>query len=213
MYIHVVTPDQGWARVEQRGFLLSLSRETRYQVIVGRSKYKPIPMNRNGIVRRFREREGAFLLMLDTDVVPRGNPLDYVEDDLDVLVFPCPLWFGLKEGQPGIVWNITPLEGVRVGGRIDTGPRLMEIARGGTGCILIARRVLEHPDMCPPFIDRMNEWGERRTGHDLDFCDRARAAGFRIWAALHCPCSHYKEVDLLLVDELVKRAERQCPGS
>lgn len=210
MYVHVVTPDQGWARVEQRGFLLMLAREERYQVIVGRSKARSIAMNRNGIVRRFRQSppDHKLLLMLDTDVVPMGNPLDYVEDDLDVVVFPCPLWLGFKEGEPGVVWNITPLGGGQVGARIDATPRLIELERGGTGCILIARRVLEHPDLACPFIDRMNEWGERKRGHDLDFCDRVRGAGFRVWGAMQCPCSHYKEVDLLEMNELLKRAER-----
>jgi len=209
MYVHVVTPDQGWVRIEQRGFMLQLAHEKRFEVVVAHSRAKPIPMNRNKIVKQFlgTPQDHKFLFMLDADVVPRGNPMDYVEDNLDVVIFPCPLWTGGDSGEPPIIWNITSLNPPPRGERtIPITSRLLEIQRGGTGAILIARRVLEHPDMCPPFIDRMDDWGARNKGHDVDFCDRVRAAGFKVWAALRCPCSHYKDVDLFLVDELLKRA-------
>ena len=79
---------------------------------------------------------------------------------------------------------------------------LMEISAAGAGAVLIARRVLEHPDMRFPFRDRFTEDGVRKQGEDVTFIRRARAAGFQAWAAMGYRCSHFKTVDLLLVDTI-----------
>ena len=54
-------------------------------------------------------------------------------------------------------------------------------------------------------VEEMDEYGVSTLGHDLAFCVRAREAGFRVWAALDCPCSHWEELDLSLVDSIFKR--------
>ncbi len=63
---------------------------------------------------------------------------------------------------------------------------VLEVARVGLGCCLIRRRVFEaleapwfrHPPALPG------------SGEDYDFCDRARAAGFRIVVDLNLECGH-----------------------
>jgi hypothetical protein len=62
--------------------------------------------------------------------------------------------------------------------------------------VLIARRVLEHPDLRAPFAYRYDEDGIKIWEEDSVFCYRARNAGFQIWSALSHPCGHIKEVDL-----------------
>lgn len=67
----------------------------------------------------------------------------------------------------------------------DEGP-LHKIDAGGTGCILIKRRVLEK--MFEKYQDHMFEFGDvtvngqRRTmSEDAEFCERAVDLGFEIW--------------------------------
>lgn len=205
--VQVVVLTLGWLRAEQRDFMVALSRDDRYGIVMGKRNAKPVTNNRNQIVKIFLDSppEHKFLLMMDNDVVPLCNPLDYVEHDLDVVVFPCPLWRPAAGSKNPVVWNIRQRdeEGQLIIGKIRASG-LREISEGGTGAILIARRVLEHPAMRAPFVEEADEYGVSTLGHDLAFCARAREAGFRIWAALDCPCSHWDTLDLGLVDMLFK---------
>jgi hypothetical protein len=207
-YVQIVVLELGWLRAEQRDFMVALSRDDRYNLIMGRNHAKPVTNNRNQIVKTFLHSppEHEFLLMMDNDVVPRDNPLDYVERDLDIVVFPCPIWKPGQECDNPVVWNIRVRdeEGQVISGKIE-GHGLREISEGGTGAILIARRVLEHPDMRAPFVEEMDEYGVSVLGHDLAFCARARAAGFKVWGALDCPCRHWDTLDLGMVDALFRR--------
>jgi GT2 family glycosyltransferase len=67
--------------------------------------------------------------------------------------------------------------------KADTGeapPGLVEMARVPTGCLLIRMNVFEKLPR-PYFRFDANEETGDIVGEDYIFCDRARAAGFRIW--------------------------------
>ena len=65
--------------------------------------------------------------------------------------------------------------------------------------------MLEHPDLRPAFMDMYDEDGIRTVTEDITFSRRARVAGFTAWVAMEYRCSHYKETDLLMVDQLYRR--------
>lgn len=206
VYVQIIVLTLGWLRAEQRDFMVILSRDDRYGMIMGKNDAKPVTNNRNQIVKAFLDSPHDFLLMMDNDVVPRGNPLDYIERDLDIVVFPCPIWKPSQGNANPVVWNIRlrDEDGNPTSGKIKA-EGLREISEGGTGAMLIARRVLEHPDMAAPFVEEMDEYGVSKMGHDLAFCARAREAGFKVWAALDCPCRHWDELDLSVVDSFFKQ--------
>jgi GT2 family glycosyltransferase len=203
IYVQVIVLELGWLRAEQRDFMVMLSRDDRYGLIMGRNNAKPVTNNRNQIVKKFLDSPHDFLLMMDNDVVPRNNPLDYIENDLDIVVFPCPIWRPAQGSESPVVWNIRMEDekGDRIVGRIPASG-LREISEGGTGAMLIARRVLEA--VHAPFVEEMDEYGVSTLGHDLAFCARAREAGFKVWAALDCPCRHWDTLDLSVVDSIFK---------
>ncbi len=150
---------------------------------------------------------------MDDDNPPLRNPLDLVSLDLDVVGLPTPVWHcdgetfpyypnamrKVKDGYKPIT-----VEGVPTG--------LVEVDAVGTGCCLIARRVLvelftrcEGNPAEAPFMRRWNDRGLVEAGNDFAFCDRARAAGFRVWAHFGFECDHYKELPLREVArEIVK---------
>jgi GT2 family glycosyltransferase len=77
----------------------------------------------------------------------------------------------------------------------------VECAGGGTGCMLVRRDVfaalgfpwfrwLEHYDDRAAVV--------RATTDDMDFCARARLAGFPVWADGGVRCGHAKAVDLAM---------------
>jgi hypothetical protein len=115
--------------------------------------------------------------------------------DLDVLGFPYPT-IRINDDPP-ILWFPGP----------PSGKGLVEVEAVGGGCLLIARRVLEHPGMRAPF---MNEWdadGLRTEPEDTSFCQRARICGFEVWCAMDRPVLHWKTVELVTVWKWAMRDE------
>jgi hypothetical protein len=110
--------------------------EKRFAVAISDATARPIANNRNQAVLRFLQSGYGWMLMVDSDTVPSRNPLDLIEQNLDIVIFPTPMWRpGLVEHRP-VVMNVNPLEGAEVQQN-----KLVEIGAGGAGCILIARRV------------------------------------------------------------------------
>lgn len=184
-------------------------KEGRFAVAIEDAHGTPVSDNRNRAVLRFLQSGYGWMLMVDDDTIPTRNPLDLIYKNLDIVCFPTPMWKpGAIKNNP-VYMNIEPLDKSGSDGEsivmMNPDP-LIEIVSGGSGCILIARRVLEHPDLRAPFMDVWNEDGIRVQSEDITFIHRARAAGFRVWAAMEYPCSHVKTVDLLRVHDEFRRA-------
>jgi hypothetical protein len=199
VYVAVLT--SGWVRHELAAQLVAFLDDRRYKLELHFSYDRPTPSNRNGICKRFLVGGAGWLLMIDHDTVPYRNPLDLVERDLDVVTFPYPIW--RKGTEPPLTVSLATMGDGPEEVRLGEGVR--EVLWGGTGMVLIARRVLEHPDMRAPFAYRYDEDGLKVWEEDSYFCWRARRAGFRIWSALSHPCGHVKELDLADVHGAVER--------
>jgi hypothetical protein len=216
--VEVAVLHQGHVRIEVARALLLMAQEQRVNVLIGFSTEQPTMGNRCRIVRRFLEGTSMqhagvpgladWLLMIDCDNPPNRNPVDAAEWDLDVVGFPTPMWKVQSSPDRPIIWNFKPLLGGEAQGA--PGLRVQEVESIGSGCILIARRVLEHPAMKAPFLDEFDEWGTRKFGGDITFCRRARNAGFRVWAAVDYPCGHVKEVDLTEIYDLIANVAREA---
>jgi hypothetical protein len=193
--------------------LLALSRDKRYNITVGTATARPRANNRCQICKEFvdNERRPDWLLMIDEDTVPHGDFLSWVESDYDVISIATPCWKPISHPESPIVWNVqldptleklAPAVSVGPGTLSYTLPSdkpVIDVASAGTGAVFIRRAVLEHPAMRAPFKNLYNEFGIRLVGADLNFCTRAREAGFKVVSVLQNPCSHYRTVDLLAV--------------
>jgi len=210
--VQAVTLTMGTVHIRQRDWLFDLVQRApeHIKLAISSSSWKPVTNNRNRIMRAFRQcpPEHKFMLMLDEDIIPQGDVLKYVDLDLDIVVFPCPIWQPQSTSSNVIAWNFrkTDENGKAVGQVVANGTH-DEISEGGTGAILISRRVAEHPALADPFEEQVDEDGCSTFGHDLAFCRRARAAGFKVWVAYDCMCSHWQPVDLLDVFFQLQQAE------
>jgi hypothetical protein len=196
--VRVAALNQGTVRVELAQVLVILSHDGRYDLDFVYPAEQPIAYNRNKTCKEFLDSDGDFLLMIDDDQWWNGNPLDYVERDLDVVGFPTPVCQPTPFPERPIRWNMVfepPLPDEAV----------VEIAAIGAGSLLIARRVLEHARMRAPFMDVWDREGMLLASEDLYFCQRVREAGFRVWAATALVCDHSKETSLLLMHQVVER--------
>jgi hypothetical protein len=209
--IYVLTT--GWVRWEVFMWLFECLMDSRYEVTVGFAQASPVANNRNHISKEFREgpRQSDVLVMWDSDVIPPRNPLDLVEFDFDIVGLPAPIWKAKRSPLDPIVWNLLlvdeegkPTVGELKGGSAKFGP----VAEMGAGITLIARRVLEHPDMRAPFLELYDEDGLKVMGEDIRFFRRVRTAGFEPWAAADYQCSHIRELDLKTVYKLTRKAQQ-----
>jgi len=204
--IQISILNQGWIRAESAFLLTKWVRESPYNLFLTLPADKPIMHNRNKIVERFLKTDADYLLMLDDDIIPPAGFLtlaDYDKDIIGGLCFACknregrdiiiPLALEKKKAErKDIKWKYRP---VKLRG--DEG--LVEVDAVGTGAILIARRVLEHPKMKPPFVDYYDKDGLRVEGLDLSFCRRAKENGFKVYTHTDYACSHWTEMDLMQI--------------
>lgn len=201
-HVFVSVPMTGWIRYELSRSLISMSHDGRYKLHMDDLFVKgtPLPCARHIIINRFLETDCDFLQMLDSDAVPYCNPLDLVEEDLDIVAMACPVW---RPGEvPAIVINAAPVDGREIVS-LDDGP-LLEVANASSSSLLIARRVLEHPDMKNPFVFEYDERGVTSVHDDSHFFHKARDAGFKVWVSLDHICGHVKEVDITGIHNAVK---------
>jgi len=179
--------------------LIRISHDKRHDVSVVRNAQRPISSNRNEIAEWFlAETDHDWLCMIDSDNPPILNPLDLIEHDCDVVGCVTPLWKPVDGWKPTI-WSAF----VRKRGKLVQAPPgrgLVEVDALSTGCILIARRVLQKL-MPRAFDDVFDDNGVMCLEHDLAFCQRAKDAGFKVWAHWDYRCHHYHKLDLLEVND------------
>lgn len=186
--VHFATPTEGYPRVEHAMFRewLVANAGPRFRLQMSYVEGYPACSTRNKIVLNFLESDAEILMMMDDDQAPTFNPLDFINDDLDILGFPYPT-IRVNEDPP-IVWFPQAY---------DPEMGLVQAKSVGGGLTIIQRRVLEHPDMRAPYIDEFNEDGIFYTGEDITFCTRAMDAGFTVWCQMDKPLLHTKPAEML----------------
>ena len=198
--IYLSILNQGWIRAELMILLNRWMEQIPYRIYLDLPAEKPIEHNRNSIVKRFLETDFDYLMMLDCDIIPPANIWKLVDFDKDVIGGLC---FAYKQNRviPLALKKHPETEGeakwkYRTFTRKDIIGGLTEVDAIGTGCIIIARRVLEYPKMKPAFVNYYDKDGLRIEGLDLSFCRRAQELGFKIYVHFDYPCSHYCDMDL-----------------
>lgn len=201
--IYLAILNQGWIRAELAMLLNLWAREAPYNIFLSLPAEKPIQHNRNHIVKKFLETDFDYLMMLDDDIVPPRDFWKLADLDKDIVgglcfaykqqkVIPLALQRLPENEREDVKWKYRTwtLKDIKASGG------LTEVDAVGTGAIIIARRVLEHPKMKPAFVNYYDKDGLRIEGLDLSFCRRAQGAGFKIYCHFGYPCSHFCDQDL-----------------
>jgi glycosyltransferase involved in cell wall biosynthesis len=135
------------------------------------NKSSIVAIARNNGVQLAQEFGAHYLLFLDSDMMFPENTL----------------WRLLMHRQDIVAATYTkrvppyPTLGTVLSGDVGPAtPGLVEMARVPTGCLLIKMPVFDRLPR-PYFRFEANEQTGDIIGEDYIFCDRARAAGFRIW--------------------------------
>ena len=198
--VMVAVPNQGTITCEvakSLGEMIAQSFQTKkYEIDLRFSKVTCIDYNRNTIVKMFLESKNQYLLMMDDDNPCLKNPLDLLAEKKDIIIYPTFMSKANENGEPTLSYNVFMKEGKMFRTqRMIPGKPFMQYDAGGTGCILIKRKVLEALEA--PFKSKLHRDGTRHTGSDLYFCSRAKKKGFEIWAHWEYACKHLKRIDLI----------------
>lgn len=200
--ILISVPNTGWVHKHVAIVLLRLIQDRRYDTHIILPTHNPYENNLHHIVRDFLEGDFDFWLSFDSDNPPIQNPLDLVEDNLDIVGFPTPIFHNdIKNRKPKdrpVYWSAykyVPEKDAYT--EWPTKEGLQKVDAIGTGCFLIARRVFENPEMQKgAFTRKLNPDGTVHKGNDISFCERARENGFEIYSHFDYPCMHFKEIEL-----------------
>ena len=114
-----------------------------------------------------------FWLSHDDDNPPTKNPLDLVEHNLDVVGLPTPVWHSAVFGDRPFYYNAMDRVDDGYGPHEPSNELLDEVDAIGSGCFLVARRVMMAMKDQQPF---MREWGSDGRvirGGDFMFCEKA----------------------------------------
>lgn len=188
--------------------LLRLQQDGRYKLSIILPTHKPYENNLHHIVNDVLSGGYDFWLNIDSDNPPEKNPLDLVELNKDVIGLPTPI-IHFDKAHPGdapVYWNaydyVKDADAYKPHSVYEG---LQRVDAVGTGCVLFARRVFEHPEMqkgC--FTRKLNFDGTVNRGNDISFCERAIQAGFEIYAHFDYFCSHQNEIDVNEMVEMYK---------
>jgi hypothetical protein len=169
---------------------VQLAPEVEVQII---ANSMPLQHARCEQVQRFLATRCTHLFLLDSDCVPQEQTLQkLLAYDLDIVSAPHPAVKGKelglmvldrKEDGSGYVQH-HPLEGLQ-------GP---DVVVGCAG-LLIKRSVFDAVND-PWFACRYNEQGFLIRTEDFDFCDRAHAAGFAVWADCNLAQNHLVTLEI-----------------
>jgi hypothetical protein len=161
------------------------------------SNYRPHHNARNQAVNMFMKGGEDWLFMVDNDTVPPDAVFDLFGklDGKDIVAIPYP-YYRIREGRFIVTDCLFP-KGSGLSIEMPTGkvagPGFSEVAAAGAGCLLVNRRVFEK-------LERLwfrTAGDATDPGEDLDFCLRAREAGFKIWTtADYGRAEHFKTIPL-----------------
>ncbi len=208
VYIAVLNPD-GKIHVQLANRLIQIVVECfkskNWEPTLRFSKVTGVDYNRNSIVQDFLKTDCKWLLMMDHDNPPLNNPLDLIKHNKFVMCLPTMMWRGVDnpDGNEGLAFNVYKKVPGGWGTFVYDGKnKLFSADRVGTGCILFKRSVFNR--IKAPFLSGVDKkTGMRVLGEDIMFSDKARKLGFKLWGHWDYVCSHYKEVDLLDVAQLL----------
>jgi len=219
VYIAVLNPD-GKIHVQLANRLLQIVGDCHirkeWEPTIQFSKITGVDYNRNKIVKNFLETKCKWLLMVDHDNPPLNNPLNLIKFNKDIMALPTMMWRGVDapDGNEGVAFNV--YRKIKVGFKTfvyDGKNKLFQADRVGTGCILIKRSALLRMKDKAPFLSKVDKKsGIRTQGEDIFFSDKAKKEGLKIWGHWDYVCSHYKEVDLLDVAQLMIKLKQGTRG-
>ena len=195
--VYLTIPNgSGWLQKHVHFAVIRMLQDGRYRIRHDAPTHSPYVNNLHRCVKDFLRGGEDYWITMDDDNPPMNNPLDLVELDLDVIGLPTPVWNNSVLGDRPYYFNALDIKGDGYTPHTNCNG-LQEVDAVGSGCLLIARRVMLELKDQQPFMRTWNQDGTVEVGGDYSFCRKVKAAGFQIWTHYDYPCRHFNETDLI----------------
>lgn len=196
----------GWLHKHVSMLCMRILSDERFKVNIMFPTWKPYEHNLNRCAKQVLDDNYNFWLSIDTDNPCVGNPLDRVEEDLDLVGFPTPVYNDESEDFP---WYFNAMDNKDDGWVPHQDCEgLQKVDAIGSGCFLLAARVLRK--LNPPwFIRSTDKYGIVIHGHDFLFSQRVTNNGMKVYADYLRPCHHFCEIDLLTMIQKISKATKR----
>lgn len=196
--VYFTIPNTGWIHKHSHFAACKILSDKRYRVRHDCPTHSPYVANLHECINDFLANGEDYWLTFDADNPPTKNPLDLIEHDCDVMGLVTPVWHNSVPGDRP--WYLNALDAKDDGyAPHEDCKGLQEVDAVGSGCLLVARRVLLKLRDQQPFMRVWKKDGTVELGGDFSFCRKAKAAGFRIFTHYDYLCHHFNELDLLEV--------------
>ena len=197
--VFIGIPTMGVLHQRLVGLLISLTQEHRNGLVIHMISHAiPVDFARNSLVEEFLRSPCEWLLMIDADVVPPPTVLNLTKHGADTHPIVGGVCLGLINGKvtSTIFQELKESPGQYVQHEHLNDSGVLPVDATGTGCLAIHRSVFER--LSRPYFEFVFHEESRaiKTGEDIRFCEKARAAGFPVHIDKSVRCSHYKDVDL-----------------
>ena len=191
--------------------LCKILSDQRYVVRHDCPTHTPYVHSLHRMMHDFLDGGEDYWLSMDDDNPPLRNPLDLIEYDCDLIGCPTPVWHNAVEGDRPWYFNAVDK---KLDGYTPHEPSkgLQEVDAIGSGCFLVARRVLQKLKHDQPFMREWDSNGIAVKSGDFAFCDKVKAAGFQVWAHYDYLCEHMNELPLLEVIKAFGRMKVTSDG-
>lgn len=185
--------------------LLQWTHDSKYDIRVFMPKnIFPSDAARNRCVKEFLESDSDYLLWIDDDVYCPPETIDrLVGADRDIIgavcfamkyerneCFPYPVTLRYNEERKYIAYY---------------GRGIEEIDATGSACLMFKRKVYEAKELETPYQFHYHKDGTLSLTCDFDVLQKAQKAGFKIFIDFDLICSHVKEVDLKMLNNMLVR--------
>lgn len=188
----------GWIHKTVHFSLCKILADGRYKIRHDCPTHSPWQNAMSHCMHDFLTGGEDYWLSMDNDNPPQNNPLDLVELDCDLIGCPTPVWANMVPGDRP--WYYNAMDRVP-DGFVPHEPcdGLQEVDAIGSGCFIVSRRVMLSLADQQPFARKWNDDGTVNIGGDFSFCDKVKAAGFRIFAHYDYQAEHFNTLPLLEV--------------
>ena len=194
--VYITVPNRkGWLHKHTHFAVCKMLADRRVNIRHDCPTHSPYIQNLHKCMWDFLRGGEGHWLSIDDDNPPTRNPLGLVDLDLDLVGFPTPVWHNSVEGDRPWYFNAVD--------RVPDGyipheccDGLQEVDAVGSGCFLVARRVVLALKDQQPFMREWNAEGLVECGGDYSFCRKVKAAGFKVWAHFDYPCLHFNEIEV-----------------
>jgi len=200
----------GWIQPGLMDFLVGLRYNMEYATVVVKAfNFIPAAGARNFFAEQVRLADPPpdWVLMLDNDMEPPNNLLDTIKDapkDAAIIVPKFHLWDADKLTTK-LCWGLdeSKLEKMpdgKMGFKIEK--KYYDLTKCGTGAIFIKPEVFNKVEK-PWFEYRYDAIGNMTGTEDITFCEKAIAAGLKIYGYGGIQVKHHHTVELSLINKIL----------